>query len=68
MKRQFPDLRTYMRKTGATQADIAKAAGTVQPVISRILRGRQRPSLDLALRIAKAANIPVESLNTEQVA
>jgi transcriptional regulator with XRE-family HTH domain len=66
MKRAYPDLRTFMRETGATQVEIARAAGTTQAVISRLLSGKQRPSLDLALRVAHAANIPVESLGTTE--
>jgi len=68
MRKAYPDIKAFMRETGATQGEIALAAGTSQAVISRVLRGKQKPSLDLALRIAQAARIPVESLNVERAA
>jgi len=64
-KRVYPNIKTYMQETGASQKEIAMAVGSDPGTISRIVRGLQRPSLALALKIANAANIPVESLNVD---
>ena len=62
MKVAYRDLRAYMRATGATQKEVARAVGTSQAAISRILARRQQPRLPLALRLAELANIPLDSL------
>lgn len=63
----YSDLRSYMRSTGATQTEIARALGVSQATISMILSGTRRPSLSLALKLARLASIPVESLMPEDV-
>jgi ribosome-binding protein aMBF1 (putative translation factor) len=44
-------------KKKMTQAEIAKKAGTKQPVISRLEGAQGSPSLSLIKRIAKALNV-----------
>jgi transcriptional regulator with XRE-family HTH domain len=60
-KAQYPDLATYIRKTGDTQEAIARAVGVSQAAISRIVTGDHRPRPDLALRLAVYARIPLDS-------
>lgn len=64
MKRRkaFPSLQAYFEETGLAQHTIAKRAGITQAHMSNILSGERTPSLPLALKLAKIANVPVESL------
>lgn len=74
MKRRkaYPSLQAYVEATGIEQQTLAKKAGVVPSHIGMILSGERTPSLPLALRLARIANIPVESLvgkmHTEDVA
>ena len=68
MKRRHENLRAYFEASGETQAHFAARVGSTQSVISRIVDGKTLPGFSLALRIAKAAGIPVESLAPERVA
>jgi transcriptional regulator with XRE-family HTH domain len=65
-KRIYPSLAAYLADTGETQQAFARRAGVSQPVISRIVNGKQ-PNLDVtvAMRISKMARVPLESLTTE---
>ena len=62
MTHAYRTLREYIEQTGATQAEIALAVGATQTTISRIVRGRRQPSLDLAERLSRTCHIPIESL------
>jgi len=55
-------LAQYLEKSGESQTAFARRIGVSQSYISRIANGIQNPPLDLALRIADLANIPIESL------
>lgn len=61
-RRAYSNLSQYFEKTGDTQQSLAERVGVAQSHISRIVNGSAEPSLELALRIAEFANIPVESL------
>ena len=61
MRKTYPTLSAYLAATGTTQADFAEQVGTTQQHISRIACGVVAPSYDLALRIARAARVPMES-------
>lgn len=58
------DASTAIQKTrlraGLTQAELAKRAGTTQSAISRLERGRVRPSLETLERLAKACGVALE--------
>jgi putative transcriptional regulator len=45
-----------------TQEELAGRAGVTRQTILSIERGRYRPSIDLALRLARLFGVPVESL------
>lgn len=45
-----------------TQGHFAKRVKIAQTHLSMILKGRRTPSLPVAIRIARSANVPVESL------
>jgi len=64
MRTRYSSLSDFLKRTGTKQADFAARVGVTQPVISRIVNG-QTPRLALALRIAKAAQVPVASLLTD---
>lgn len=74
MKRRkaYPTLQAFIQETGTPQFQLAKRAGIGQAHLSLILSGERTPSLPLALKIARIANIPVETLvgklHTEGVA
>lgn len=55
-------LRDWMEKHGVTQARLSELTGIQQPLISKYLRGSQRPQLDNALAIERATEgaVPVE--------
>jgi transcriptional regulator with XRE-family HTH domain len=56
-------LRSWMKRKGVTQAQLSEMTGIQQPLISKYLRGVQRPQLDNALAIERATNgdVPVEA-------
>lgn len=56
------NLREHLDQSGETQQEFAARVGVTQSYVSRILAGERVPSLQLALRIANAAEIPVASL------
>ena len=60
--RTFPDLITYLNETGVTQEYLASRLGITQSYMSKIVRNLQQPELKLALKIAKIAHVPLESL------
>lgn len=62
MKRKPSTLREYLDANGITQAQFARRVGTTQAHVSRVLSGGRVPSLEMAIRIAREAGIPVESL------
>jgi transcriptional regulator with XRE-family HTH domain len=61
---RYPDLATYIAKTHDSQASIARAMGVSQAQISRILSGAI-PRLELRIRLAAYARIPIESFTWE---
>lgn len=61
-RRAYSNLASYFEASGDTQQAFADALGISQSHISRVSKGLVEPSLDLALRIARKANIPVESM------
>jgi len=67
-KRIYPDLQTYLRETGTTQAAFAEKVGASQSVVSRIVNRQIVPDVGLALRISREARIPLESLIGREVA
>jgi transcriptional regulator with XRE-family HTH domain len=65
MRKAYPNLRAYLDAEGIQQAAFAKVVNISEPMLSQILRGGRCPSLPVAIRIAREANVPVESLLTE---
>jgi transcriptional regulator with XRE-family HTH domain len=57
----FPDLATYIQRTGDTQEHIAAVIGVTQAHLSRIVAGRVVPRPAVALALATYAKIPIES-------
>lgn len=58
-----------MSATGTNQLRLAKLLNMSQSHLCNILRGNRKPSLDLALAIARMTNVPVEAIDrTEKVA
>jgi DNA-binding XRE family transcriptional regulator len=52
----------WRARRGLTQAALAKAARTTQPHIADLESGKHGGSLEIMARIAKALDIPVDSL------
>ena len=61
-RRTYPNLAAFFKATGMTQEQLAKRLGISQSSMSKITRGITGPSLELALRIERAAGVPIESL------
>lgn len=61
-RRAYPNLRMFLAKSGTSQQALAKRLGVDPAHVSHILAGRRVPSLPLAAKIAREANIPIESL------
>jgi transcriptional regulator with XRE-family HTH domain len=55
-------LRQYFEGVDETQQAFADRVGITPAHLSRIVNAQGAPSLDVAVRIASAARIPVESL------
>jgi putative transcriptional regulator len=47
---------------GMTQQDLADAVGVTRQTIISIERGRYKPSIELALLLARTFEVPVETL------
>jgi len=65
-RKAFPTLQAYMDETGISQGSLSKRADISQAHLSMILSGERTPSLPLALKLARIANIPVETLIGKQ--
>lgn len=63
--RIYPDLETFFSETQTKQEDFAERLNISASYMSRIKNKLAQPPLDLALRISKEANIPLESLISE---
>lgn len=61
-RRAYPNLEMFFRKSGVSQATLAKRVGVDPTYISLIRGGHRVPSLPIAAKIAEQANIPIESL------
>jgi len=59
---RYANLGAYLKASGVSQEVLAHRVGCTQSMLSRIAAGKAMPSFSLALRIAKVASIPVESL------
>lgn len=64
MKRKtaYATLNAFLEAEGIAQQDLAKRAQITQGHLSLILSGERTPSLPLALKLSRIANVPVESL------
>lgn len=68
MAKRYPDLATYLDKTGTRQEDFAALVESTQAHISRIASGEIVPRPELAERIATQANIPLDSFTLKNLA
>lgn len=64
MKRKtaYATLKDYVEREGVNQSDLAKKLKITQGHMSLIISGQRTPSLPLALKLSRIANVPVESL------
>lgn len=67
MARRYPDLATFLEKTGTRQEDFAAAVQSTQAHISRIASGEVVPRPELAERIANRAHIPLDSFTRQHL-
>jgi len=65
MPKRYASLAEFLKRTKTKQEDFAQKVGISQPHLSKIASGAVRPGFGLAMRIAKEARIPVESLDRE---
>ena len=64
--RVYASLSAFLHGEHLTQDAFARRVGIVPSYISMMLSGERTPSLTLALRIARKAHIPIESLLRDQ--
>ena len=55
-------LKRHRRTAELTQQQLADCVGVTRQTIISIERGRYRPSIELALQLARAFGLPVEAL------
>ncbi|MDD7908658.1 helix-turn-helix transcriptional regulator [Pseudovibrio exalbescens] len=49
-------LQTYLKRQSLRREDFAQRCGTTLPTLSRIIKRKQKPSLDLIERMVEATN------------
>jgi putative transcriptional regulator len=54
--------RYRLARDGMSQQELAERVGVTRQTIISIERGKYHPSIDLALRLARAFDVPVEAL------
>jgi putative transcriptional regulator len=54
--------RHRLQRVGMTQQDLADLAGVSRQTIHSIETGKYKPSIELALRLARLFGVPVEDL------
>lgn len=64
--RAYPTVHAWMFHTGTTQQDLAKLLNISQSHLSNILNGNRKPSLPLAIEMARLTNVPIETISTIQ--
>jgi len=55
-------LRMLRRKKGLTQAELAQAVGVTRQSIIAIEKGKYKPTIELALKLAQTLEHPVETI------
>lgn len=58
----------YLQRAGITQQQFARQVGISPQHLSEILSGKKFPSYQVAIRISRAAGVPIELLLTEGAA
>lgn len=56
------DIKRIRKSKGLRQEDLAKLVGATRQTIIAIENDKYNPSLELAMKLAKALELPVESL------
>jgi transcriptional regulator with XRE-family HTH domain len=65
-RRPYATVQAWMDANGFSQLEASKRIGCSSSHLCNILRKHKRVSGRLAVRIAKAANVPLESLLTSE--
>lgn len=60
-------IREYRMKALMSQAELAKKAGIKPALLSKIERGHSYPSMETAIKIARALNTTIDSLFLSKV-
>lgn len=60
-------LRSHRRRAGLTLESVAASAGLTKSYLSKVERGLSTPSIDVALRIARALDTDVSQLFSEEL-
>ena len=61
-RRTYPNLKTFFRESGITQAEFAVQVNRSQSYISKVVNGHIEPYISDALVISAEASVPLESL------
>ncbi len=65
---RYKNLRAYVEDSGQTQRRIAKRLRIGESTLSQYINRTRIPQPEIALRIAKVCNVPLESLLAAKVA
>jgi transcriptional regulator with XRE-family HTH domain len=61
-KKAYRSVAEFLARTETKQQEFARRVGISPTYVSMIVHGQRRPSLRLALRIARVARVPIRSL------
>lgn len=61
-RRAYRTVQDWMVATGTNQARLAKLVGCSEPHLSNILSKSRRCSLDVALKLSRITNVPIETI------
>ena len=63
-RRAYPTVHAWMEATGHSQYELAQQLGICDSHLSNILSKTRKPSLDVALKLSRMTNVPIESIVT----
>ena len=58
----YRDIRDFLKRTGMTEAELARLAGITQSYVNKIKNGTRRPSPEVAARLEAITGIPLRTL------
>lgn len=60
--RAYPTIEAWCAATGTSQGELAKLLNISQSHLCNVMRGNRKASLQLALKLSKLTNVPIETI------